>query len=297
LGVENTATSNEIKKAYRALVLRKHPDRRGGSKEAFQALQTAYTVLSNPTKRERYDNVETPAAKAAAAKAAAARNRTQQIAAFKQRLQNVTMTLGGLFGKEAAAEAEAAAAEAKTAEAEAAAAAGGGGGGGAAAAAPRPEPREQSPKEQLINGVGNLIIKTMSGLEASMPESDTSHSSTWGDIDCFPQVEEFMSAQKSFLSYILEFEGIDEPSEGEMEIDEPSEGEMEKANKLGARVVVAIDRFLEDVPRNKVGVPLHFEQAERSEVVKNITWALGDALKYQIVLNAKRQFELNKAAS
>lgn len=55
LGVEKTASQDEIKKAYRRLASQHHPDK-GGNKEKFQEIQGAYDVLSNPEKRAAYDN-------------------------------------------------------------------------------------------------------------------------------------------------------------------------------------------------------------------------------------------------
>ena len=54
LGVSKGASADEIKRAYRKEALVKHPDR-GGDKADFQALQSAYDVLSNPEKRSQYD--------------------------------------------------------------------------------------------------------------------------------------------------------------------------------------------------------------------------------------------------
>jgi DnaJ-class molecular chaperone len=55
LGVDKTASSDEIKKAYRKLAAIHHPDRAGGDTAKFQELQAAYDTLSNPEKRQQYD--------------------------------------------------------------------------------------------------------------------------------------------------------------------------------------------------------------------------------------------------
>lgn len=54
LGVEKTATYDEIRKAFRKKALKEHPDR-GGDKEKFQELNAAYEVLSDKEKRDVYD--------------------------------------------------------------------------------------------------------------------------------------------------------------------------------------------------------------------------------------------------
>jgi DnaJ family protein A protein 2 len=54
MGLSRGATADEIKRAYRKESLLRHPDR-GGSKEAFQELQRANEVLSDPDKRAHYD--------------------------------------------------------------------------------------------------------------------------------------------------------------------------------------------------------------------------------------------------
>lgn len=55
LGVNRDATSDEIKKAYRRLASKHHPDK-GGDNAKFQEIQAAYDTLSNPQKRQQYDN-------------------------------------------------------------------------------------------------------------------------------------------------------------------------------------------------------------------------------------------------
>jgi curved DNA-binding protein len=55
LGVAKNATPDDIKKAYRKLAAVHHPDK-GGSTEKFQEIQGAYAILSDPQRREEFDN-------------------------------------------------------------------------------------------------------------------------------------------------------------------------------------------------------------------------------------------------
>jgi molecular chaperone DnaJ len=58
LGVERSASQEEIKKAYRKLALQHHPDRNPGNKEAednFKEAAEAYEVLGDPEKRRKFD--------------------------------------------------------------------------------------------------------------------------------------------------------------------------------------------------------------------------------------------------
>lgn len=58
LGVDKAATQNEIKKAYRDLSKKHHPDK-GGDQEIFAQISEAYEVLSDPAKRKEYDETGT----------------------------------------------------------------------------------------------------------------------------------------------------------------------------------------------------------------------------------------------
>src|SRR6202140_2441258 len=63
LGVPRTATPDDVKAAYRKLALKYHPDRNPGNKEAeekFKEAAEAYSVLSDPNKRQVYEQFGHP---------------------------------------------------------------------------------------------------------------------------------------------------------------------------------------------------------------------------------------------
>lgn len=62
LGIEKTATQEDVKKAYRKLAVKYHPDKNKGDKTAeakFKEIAEAYEVLGDPEKRKQYDRMGT----------------------------------------------------------------------------------------------------------------------------------------------------------------------------------------------------------------------------------------------
>ena len=55
LNVSKNATNDEIKRQYKKLALKHHPDR-GGDSEMFKKVSEAYQILSDPEKKSEYDN-------------------------------------------------------------------------------------------------------------------------------------------------------------------------------------------------------------------------------------------------
>jgi len=102
LGVARTATQDEIKKAYRRLARRYHPDVNPGKKDAekrFREIQEAYAVLSDDTKRQQYDQFGTVDEQEIAARYARSRAGGRgQRGGFDFRSFGGFADLGDLFG-------------------------------------------------------------------------------------------------------------------------------------------------------------------------------------------------------
>src|SRR6058998_2465713 len=65
LGVPKNASAADVKKAYRKLAQKFHPDANAGNKEAeerFKEISAAYDILGDPDKRKQYDQVRDMAA-------------------------------------------------------------------------------------------------------------------------------------------------------------------------------------------------------------------------------------------
>ena len=56
LGVNKNASQDDIKKAYRNLSKKYHPDKNGGDDSKFKEINEAYDTLGDETKRREYDN-------------------------------------------------------------------------------------------------------------------------------------------------------------------------------------------------------------------------------------------------
>ena len=55
LNVDRNVSSDEIKKSYKQLAKKYHPDRKGGDEEMFKKINNAYEILNDPEKRNMYD--------------------------------------------------------------------------------------------------------------------------------------------------------------------------------------------------------------------------------------------------
>ena len=56
LGVPKGASQEDVKKAYRQLAVKYHPDKEGGNEDKFKEVAEAYSVIGDEEKRKKYDN-------------------------------------------------------------------------------------------------------------------------------------------------------------------------------------------------------------------------------------------------
>ena len=56
LGIDNKSSQEDIKKAYKKLAMKYHPDRNSGDDVQFKKIQEAYDTLGDPIKKQQYDN-------------------------------------------------------------------------------------------------------------------------------------------------------------------------------------------------------------------------------------------------
>ncbi|HUQ64443.1 MAG TPA: molecular chaperone DnaJ [Acidimicrobiales bacterium] len=100
LGVSETATENEIRRAYRKLAKQHHPDANPGSEERFKEISAAYDVLSDGEKRKSYDELRRlgPAAAAGFGGSGAPGSAGAPGAAGARNFTFTGDDLGGVFG-------------------------------------------------------------------------------------------------------------------------------------------------------------------------------------------------------
>src|SRR4026208_1002813 len=96
LGVAKNASDEDIKKAYRSLARRYHPDANpgeAGAEEHFKEVQGAYDVMSDPEKRKAYDTFGQAGARGYAGDGDVGGMRFEEFD-----LSNLGDLLGGMFG-------------------------------------------------------------------------------------------------------------------------------------------------------------------------------------------------------
>lgn len=93
LGIGKSASADEIKKAFRRLAVKFHPDKVGGDEAKFKEINEAYEVLKDDAKRQRYDQFGHAGVGGAAGGGAGGGNPFQGFGG-----QNVEFDLGDIFG-------------------------------------------------------------------------------------------------------------------------------------------------------------------------------------------------------
>ncbi len=96
LGVGKSASDDEIKKAFRKLAVKHHPDKEGGDEKKFKEVNEAYEVLKDKQKRQRYDQFGHAGVGGAAGSGAGGGNPFG--GGFDFNGQNINFDFGGGFG-------------------------------------------------------------------------------------------------------------------------------------------------------------------------------------------------------
>jgi molecular chaperone DnaJ len=96
LGVKKDASADEIKKAFRKLAVKYHPDKEGGDETKFKEANEAYEVLKDQQKRQRYDQFGHAGVGGASGGGAGGGNPFEGFGGFDG--QNVNFDFGGGFG-------------------------------------------------------------------------------------------------------------------------------------------------------------------------------------------------------
>ncbi len=100
LGVPQSATETEIRRAYRKLAKENHPDANPGKEERFKEISAAYDVLSEPAKRKEYDEIRRLGPMAGAGFPGAAGGAGGAAGApFNVRTENLGDLFGDLLGR------------------------------------------------------------------------------------------------------------------------------------------------------------------------------------------------------
>src|SRR5258708_5342757 len=100
LGVAKAATEEDIKKAFRKLAQKYHPDKKGGDEAKFKEASEAYSVLSDKKKRSEYDAYGKTFAGAGGGQGFGGFDFSNfQNAGFSANGQNVEFDLGDIFGE------------------------------------------------------------------------------------------------------------------------------------------------------------------------------------------------------
>jgi molecular chaperone DnaJ len=97
LGISKSASADEIKKAFRRLAVKFHPDKEGGDEAKFKEINEAYEVLKDNAKRQRYDQFG-HAGVGGGASGGAGGNPFEGFQGFGGQGQNINFDLGDIFG-------------------------------------------------------------------------------------------------------------------------------------------------------------------------------------------------------